>query len=231
MEKPNNMLELFQANLDAEYEVTRAFVHYAFIEYGDTLHIHFQHSQGVADWVANFMFLKRPYSHMQVPWRAHGGFLFCWEQVKPIIAAKLAEKDWKEIITVGYSHGAALAVLCHEYIWFRCEHLRDNIRGYGFGCPRVIGRFRIPKKLRCRWSNFTVIRNESDLVTHVPFKLKRFTHVKKPLRLGRRRLWGKINAHRPESYMENLIRFHNLKVYTKQENPDVNNDESDLLEF
>jgi len=206
MKLPNNMLGLFKANLAVKYEVTGISVNYAFVEDGKTLHIHFQHSQGIADWVANFMFLKRPYSSMQVPWKAHGGFLFCWEQVKPIIANKIAEKDWKKIVVIGYSHGAALAVLCHEFIWYHKEVLRDNIKGYGFGCPRVIGKFRIPKDLRDRWENFTVIRNENDLVTHVPFKLKGFTHVNKPLRLGRFRfrLCGSINAHRPENYIKGL---------------------------
>ena len=44
-------------------------VNYAFEEVDDSLFIYFQGSNSISDWVRNFLFKKRPYKDMKIPYR------------------------------------------------------------------------------------------------------------------------------------------------------------------
>ena len=110
----------------------------------------------------------------------------------------------RKIVTVGYSHGAALAVLCHEYIWFHRPDLRADAEGYGFGCPRVIwGALTVD--LQARWEGFTVVRNLDDLVTHMPPVFLGYRHVGGLLEIGKIGKYSAIDAHRAENILSELI--------------------------
>jgi len=50
-------------------------VNYAFVEESKTLYIYFQGSSSVTDWIRNFLFGKRPYKDMKIPYKVHRGFL------------------------------------------------------------------------------------------------------------------------------------------------------------
>ena len=102
-----------------------------------------------------------------------------------------------------YSHGAALAVLCHEYVWYNRPDLRDLICGYGFGCPRVFWGFRTKKRMQ-RWERFTVIRNVDDIVTHVPPAIWGYSHVGSMIKIGEKGKYSPVDAHRPENIMAEL---------------------------
>jgi hypothetical protein len=142
---------------------------------------------------------------MEIPYRVHGGFLKCWKTVEKIIIHKILEEDpmevgsyrWRHIVIVGYSHGGALAALCHECVWFHRGDLRqgDHILGYGFEAPRVYAGWRIPKQLRERWCTFTVYRNKNDLVTHMPPLCFFFRHVGAVKKIGKTSKCGLIGAH------------------------------------
>ena len=102
-------------------------VNYAFVEDKNesTLYIYFEGSNSITDWVRNFMFPAKPYKDMEIPYRVHRGFLAAWKTVEDLVIAKIKELNhdtneyiWKHIVVVGYSHGAALAGLCHECVWF-----------------------------------------------------------------------------------------------------------------
>ena len=116
-----------------KYEECGEKVNYAFVEDGRTLYIYFQPSRGEVDWRHNFAFWKKPYKDMEISYRVHGGFLKCWKYVEDIIIAKITEKEvddtfkWTRIVTVGYSHGAALAAFCHECVWFHRADLRGDV--------------------------------------------------------------------------------------------------------
>ena len=69
---------------------------------------------------------------------------------------------------MGYSHGAAIATLVHEYIFYNRPDLRENLWGYGFGCPRCFWGFLPSKEVQGRWARFFPIRSIDDLVTHLP---------------------------------------------------------------
>ena len=168
---------------------------------GDTLRLFFEHSDGIADWLNNFRFLAipwKPYKEMQHPWFCHRGFLRVWKSIKPHIESEIFDPEIRKIEIVGYSHGAAIALLCYEYCKFNRPHI--DIEGVGFGCPRVFWGI-VPKSVKKRFENFTVVRNGRDIVTHVPPALFGFRHVSKMAKIGQTNL---VDDHRPEKYLLNL---------------------------
>ncbi len=177
---------------------------YALRRNGSTLYIYFESSNGRTDWKNNLDFPVKPYQQMGGGvWFAHRGFLKVWKSIEPYIAPDIADKTVKKIIITGYSHGAAIAVLCHEYVWFHRPDLRRTTEGYGFGCPRVIWGIR-PPNVRKRWARFTVIRNLNDIVTHVPPALLGFSRVGTLLEIGTRGKYSAVDAHRPENILAEL---------------------------
>lgn len=176
MSKYKKYLELFNEclALDHLYINTNEAGSYYFTIDGDTLKIFFQKSASWADWFANFNFPKQAYKDTKLPWKVHRGFLRVFKSIEPYIKSAIMCEYISKIQIVGYSHGAALAMLCHEY----CIYNRPDceVTGYGFGCPRVLyGKY--PDELLKRWENFTVIRNYDDIVTKVPPKLFGYRHV------------------------------------------------------
>ena len=180
--------ELFhKCAYDIHYEEIGHNVNYAFEENGDELTIYFQGSSSMVDWTRNFWFFpkkKKPYKDMEEPFKVHEGFLDAWKEVEHLIIGKVIYPKWKHITIVGYSHGGALAMLCHECVWYYRPDLRENgLAGFGFEAPRVYAGWHVRKDLKERWKNFTIIRTGCDIVTHVPPTLFRFCHVGKILKL------------------------------------------------
>lgn len=201
---------------DVPYEQVGDSVNYAFVK--DTnrkiLYIYFQGSNSITDWVRNFMFPAKPYKDMEVKYRVHRGFLAAWKEVEDIIIREVSKPVWKQIVVVGYSHGAALAGLCHECVWFHRPDLREKgLEGYGFEAPRFYAGFHVKKKLKERWKTFTVIRTNNDIVTHCPPKLFGFTHVGTILKikgdtsLVHNKQWKCVKSHYPEVVMKALIKY------------------------
>mgnify|MGYP002521530496 FL=1 len=152
-----------------------------------TLFIFFQGSQEKIDWVRNFSFKRKPYKDMPIEYKIHGGFLAAWKEVEDTIGTLISDKTAvTRIIICGYSHGAALAALCHEYCWFHREDLDDgnNLIGFGFEPPRIFGSKEVPSALMERWANFTTFINCRDIVPHLPPKCFGFSHVGKIAYLG-----------------------------------------------
>ncbi len=230
-----NLEKLFVECLNASYIQVENSGNYALKKNGDTLYIYLESSNGWTDWKNNLDFFPAahqntwtelccnikvfkqscaspitPYRYMESRWFTHRGFLRVWKSIEPYIANEICNKRHRKIITVGYSHGAALAVFCHEYIWLHRPDLRNRIEGYGFGCPRVFWGIKV-KKMKKRWERFTVIRNLDDIVTHVPPIWLGFSHVGKILTIGARGQYSKIDAHRPENILEELKELNNTK--------------------
>ncbi len=168
---------------------------------GDTLTIFFECSDGKEDWINNFKFLAipwKPYKGMKKPWLCHRGFLGVWKAIKPYIESEIFNLEVQKIVIVGYSHGAAIALLCYEYCRFHRPFI--DIEGVGFGCPRVFWGI-VPKSVKKRFEKFTVVRNGRDIVTRVPPALIGFRHVSKVVKIGQTNL---VDDHRPEKYLLNL---------------------------
>lgn len=204
------------------YEQVGDGVNYAFVEDKERLYIYFQGSSQISDWVRNFLFKRRPYKDMEVPYKVHRGFLAAWKEVKDIIIAKITEKDndnsykWKEIIIVGYSHGGSLAALCHECTWFYREDLRDSgIYGYAFEAPKMYGGFKVKKELKNRWNHFFIFRTNHDIVTYCPPWIFGYCHVgtiikiQGDTKLVNNKLPKCIKSHFPEVVYDALVNFEN----------------------
>lgn len=211
-------------------------VNYAFVEEDSTLYIYFQGSNSITDWVRNFLFPAKPYKDMEIPYRVHRGFLSAWKEVEDIIIAKikevknpkapleLQEPKWKRIIVVGYSHGGALAGLCHECVWFWRPDLRETgLIGYGFEAPRFYAGCHVKKELQERWRTFFVIRDGSDIVTHCPPALFGFCHVGEIIKikgdtsLVEERHLKCIKYHYPQVVYDGLLKFEQLPEEKKDE--------------
>ena len=174
-----------------------------------TLYIYFEHSNGGEDWRNNFDFPAKPYRRMGTSiWLAHRGFLRVWKSMEEHLAEHIKDPVFKNIITVGYSHGGALATLCHEYIWYNRKDLRESISGYGFGAPRVIWGA-TSGLYQKRWERFTVVRNIDDAVTHLPPAALGYFHVGKMLEVGERAKYTAIDAHRSENILRELCAYEN----------------------
>ncbi len=195
---------LFEKCLRAPYIHADEGADYYTERLGTTLYIYLEASNGEEDWKNNLDFPTRAYCHgKECPFRAHRGFLRVWESLLPILVPVIADPAVRKIVTVGFSHGAALAVLCHEYAWYHRPDLRGVIEGYGFGCPRVIwGAYPAD-----RWERFTVIRNVDDLVTHLPPAILGYTHVGEMIEIGARGRYSRIDAHRPENIAAALAEY------------------------
>ncbi len=157
---------------------------YAIKREGETLKIFFECSDGKEDWRNNFKFLAIPwkaYKEMNHVWFCHRGFLRVWKSIKPYIEADILNPEIKQIEIVGYSHGAAIALLCYEYAKFNRPMV--DVYGVGFGCPRVFWGF-VSQKVKDRFKNFKVVRNGNDIVTHVPPALFGFRHISTVIKIG-----------------------------------------------
>ena len=197
------LLRLFEKCLSVEYTETENGGSWAYEREGERLFLWFEHSRGVVDWLNNLNFGVAPYREMNPPWECHAGFLRVWKSLKPYIEPLVFDPTVKAITVVGYSHGAALAVLCHEYIWYRRKDLRDRLFGFGYGCPRVLFGC-VPPNIALRWEHFYVVRNLDDLVTHLPPRAMGFCHVGNLVTVGSLGKYSPIDAHRPESYLAEL---------------------------
>ncbi len=209
----NILLELFTSCLSQAYNEVARGGSFAVERRGDLLSVYFQHSHGVTDWLNNLDFTAIPYREMDPVWSCHGGFLRVWRAVRPHLEPSLRDPSVKQLRVVGYSHGAALAVLCHEFVWYHRPDLRPSMQGFGFGCPRVLYGCVSPD-VALRWEHFYIIRNLDDLVTHLPPRALGYCHVGNLIELGSNGTYSPIDAHRPKNYLAELEKLEIHELFT-----------------
>lgn len=202
----DRLLTLYRRVLSADYTtIAGSGASFCYEIVGSRLNIFFESSNGKVDWSNNFDFPAKAYRDMDNRWYVHRGFLRVWKSAREYLKRPILDRSVREIVVAGYSHGAALALLCHEFCMFHRPDIAENIRGYGFGCPRVV--FGVPaKNVRGRFRQFYVIRNCRDLVTHLPPFLLGFRHVGNMVHIGKKANYGPIDSHRAENYIEQLSR-------------------------
>jgi hypothetical protein len=199
-----NLSKLFSRCVTHSYIHTSSHAELAIDRIGGRLYLFFQDSEGAVDWMRNLDFL--PASDAKRDGQVlyyHRGFLRVWRSLADRLTPEILDREVSEIITVGYSHGAALALLCHETAWRLRPDLRQRNTGYGFGCPRVVWG-NVTEEVAYRWKNFTVIRNREDIVTHIPPRFLGYTHVGSLLEIGERGKYTPIDAHRPKNIAREL---------------------------
>lgn len=200
------MYQLFDRTLRAPYsQIKENAASYFSKREGNALYLFFEKSNGATDWKNNLDFPAKPYRSMSELWFVHRGFLRVFRTIEPLITPLVSDKSVKKIVISGYSHGAAIALLCHEFCVFNRPDIATNIVGFGFGCPRVVWGF-LRKSVKTRLKNFTVVRNCRDIVTHLPPWILGYRHVGRVLHIGRERRLSGVDSHRPEYYLEELSR-------------------------
>lgn len=165
------------------------------------LYLIFQGSVQKEDWLYNFDFMVKPYKNMPTKWYVHKGFANCWKLARDEILEIVENTiENRQLIILGYSHGAGLALLAHEFF----EYNGYSPVTYGFGCPRILW---LPKKeILKRFRNVTLVRRKGDLVTHVPFSWLGFVHATKLLKIGSKAfIWWK--RHLIKEYQCALIQY------------------------
>lgn len=190
---------IFLRCLNIDYIHVENSADYAYEIIDDALFLYFQDSDGQEDWKNNLDFPAK----LNGTFFCHRGFLRVWKSILPYIEGLISDKRFKKIRITGYSHGGALALLCHEYSYSARPDIKENISSYAFGCPRVIWGFRT-KKLKSCFKGFTVIRNIDDIVTHLPPALLGYKHVGNLLEIGEKDKYSKIDAHKPENILREL---------------------------
>lgn len=188
--------------LKAQYTTVDNAGDFAVKREGETLKIFFEWSDGREDWRNNFRFLAipcKPYKNMPLVWFCHRGFLKVWKSIEPHLKSHIMNLDVREIEIVGYSHGAAIALLCYEY----CKYNRPDcaIEGAGFGAPRVFWG-RVPDVVKERCKSFKVVRCGRDIVTHVPPAIFGFKHISEVVEIGES--VGLVADHYAEMYLDAL---------------------------
>lgn len=208
----DSVARLFQHMWAVKYETYGDSVDIGFEERGNVLYIYLEASDEISDWVLNFVFTKKPYKDMEIPYKVHSGFLKCWKSIEDVVIAKIKPIMYKQIIIMGYSHGAALAMLCHECVWYHRPDLRSTSFTIAIDGPRVYAGFKVKKELKERWERFYLIRTGSDVVTHVPPKLFGYTHVGTVIELGKKNIFRFIKDHYPDVIMNAIKERENLPL-------------------
>ena len=199
--------ELFKKCISMPYITVENGASFAAERLGSALYLYFEQSRGTTDWRNNLDFPAKPYQRENdALWYAHRGFLRVWKSAEEQVAPELRDPCVRKLVIAGYSHGAALAVPCHEYAWYYRPDLRPRMAGYGFGCPRVVWGI-LPPKVKRRWARFTVVRNLGDPVTSLPPCLLGYTHVGRMLEIGARGRYEGVDAHRPENILKELQEY------------------------
>ena len=116
MKNYTELYNLFNRCLTAEYVTVSNGADIGFQSEGDGLYIFFEKSDGLEDWINNLSFCVQPYGEMEHPWRCHGGFLRVFKSTREAINEALSDKKIRSVTLVGYSHGAALALLAQDGI-------------------------------------------------------------------------------------------------------------------
>lgn len=198
-----NLSELFNGLMNTKFTHTEQDASYAVEIDGDCMTIAFEWSNGATDWKNNLDFPAKPYRNMESRWYCHRGFLRVWKAVEPRLRHHIMNPAIKHILITGYSHGAALALLCHEYC--RYHRLDCFVVGFGFGGPRVIWG-PMSDVLRFRLKRFYVVRNKGDVVTHLPPAIFGFRHAPGMVEIGQARRYNSVDAHRQDAYIAELER-------------------------
>ena len=191
-------------NVSWDLENVKTDTEYNIYEDDEIIRIAFKGSTSKLDWLQNFSIWKKPYSHMKKWFFVHAGFLKKYKSVQAnvMVRIKSAREKGKHVQIRGYSQGSAIAILCHEDVWFNYQYLAQTKI---FGCPRVFSIFN-GKEIEKRMLNVVRYQNGNDAVTKIPFLWMLFKHYGESINIGKKRRWWKLSIkdHMQPNYEESL---------------------------
>ncbi len=192
---------IFKQTITADWQTeSTTDTQYAIEETEDKLIIKLQGSVSRMDWIQNFSFWKIPYKQMNNIFFVHAGFLKKYKAIRAIIQEAVHKNLDKKIVVLGYSQGAALALLVHEDIVFTFGKTPETTV---FGCPRVFSIFG-RKILKERMQGVTRYHNGNDVVCRVPFIWLLFRHYGSKIHIGNKYRWWKLSIKDHTTYGKNL---------------------------
>lgn len=192
-------LELFNNCLIGPFNTAGDDTQYKIISYKDFTLLVFPGSSSLIDWRDNFNFPIKPYKDQTEKWYAHGGFVRAWKKAEKQIAQDVYyANDNKPLVIAGYSHGADIAILAHEYFQYNFYDVITST----FAASRVLW---LPSKsIQSRFGKLTNYQVRGDIATLVPPWLFGYRHVGKVAKLGPNRFPSHL-PHYPARYYENLM--------------------------
>ena len=195
---------LFSRCLRIPYTHLQDGLDYAVCHTAEGTELYLEPSNGALDWLRNLDFPAAAYCREgRAAFYAHRGFLRAHNTLIPILDSLISAPAARPLTLVGYSHGAALALLAYEYVGYHRPDL--SLSGVGFGCPRVL--FGLQRKeMQARLAGFLRVRNVDDIVTHLPPAALGYYHVGKEVTVGARGRYSRTDAHRPENILCELLR-------------------------
>ena len=161
----------------------------------ECLNVYFQDSNGWEDWRRNLAFPIKRHRDLFV----HGGFLESFLYLEEILLSAIDAFSPAAVVSVGYSHGGALATLFHECIFVRRPDLGPKTQTIVYGCPRVFAE-PISESVHRRFGRLIRVENEGDPVTALPPRALRFSHVGRVIAVRDEEKKGLFDAHRAQSY-------------------------------
>jgi len=194
---------LFSQCLSRTYTNVENSASFDIVNENGTLFIFLEASHGREDWDNNLNFRIQPYDDMAPVWYCHAGFLKVFKSLLPYIMPHILDPQTRRAVITGYSHGGALAILCHEAMVFHRPELVQHVKTFAFGAPRVLFGS-VPEAVRKRFSELYLIQNTGDAVTHLPPAILGYRHVGNKILIGQKGAYSPIDAHRPESYLAAL---------------------------
>ena len=150
---------------------------------GSTLYIFFCCEKYERSLLKEFFYHPAPYKNMEKRWRCHYGALKIWKAILPYIKEQLLSDKIKGINISGFGYGGAVAMLCHEYVYFNRPKLRAYIFGSAFGSPKVFYG-RLQYGLAMRWKSFVFVNGISDPIVKSP-RILGYRRVGKQLTIGK----------------------------------------------
>ena len=194
--------EMFDWCVNATYQVSGLDVDHLLAPDGNTLYVLFKGSDSESDWKQNFKFCDEPFCDGKII--GHRGFIEAWRSIIDELHDNVqnildTNENINSIVCIGYSHGAALCCLVTMQLSKQFGE-RCDVKGYGFGCPRVI-KGSVPKAFKEDFAKFTIVNNRMDIVPHLPPLLFGFRHTSKPIHVGKWFDHNPIDAHRYVNFL------------------------------
>lgn len=188
---------LFELTQDGPWETYGKHTQFYITRIADVPHLVFQGSadpklDGAMDWKYNLSAWIKPYKRMNKVWFAHHGFVTVWKAIEDHLKERLQGET--KLVIAGYSHGAALTTLAHEYFTFNGV----DTMSYAFAGPRVL--WFPPKEIDERFDKYTLIRNTGDLVTHAAPAFTGYKHVGNSKTIGYSDQNLSVKWHYPNEY-------------------------------